>query len=101
MVTARARGRLPTSDNQEALGHAIVTATDQKGRLLRPIGEMATWELRKLRSELEEKLGMETLPPYVRPREQLQADLDAVIKEQQERAIADRRERLRAQQADA
>lgn len=78
-----------------------MSATDQKGRLLYPISQLVTWELTALRAELEEKLGMAELPPYVRPREQLQADLDAVIKEQQERAIAERKSRLRAQQADA
>jgi hypothetical protein len=78
-----------------------VSATDQRGRLLHPIPQLATWELRELRETLEETLAKPELPPYVRPREQLQADLDAVIKEQQERAIAERRSRLRAQQADA
>jgi hypothetical protein len=70
-------------------------------KLLHPIPQMTTFELRDLRESLERVLGIETLPSHVRPREQLQADLDAVIKEQQERAIAERRSRLREQQADA
>jgi hypothetical protein len=78
-----------------------VSATDQKGRLLHPIPQLVTWELNELRERLEETLSKPELPPYARPREQLQADLDAVIKEQQERAIAERKSRLRAQQADA
>ena len=76
-------------------------ATDQRRRLLYPISQLVTWELKELRAELEQMLAKPELPPYVRPREQLQADLDAVIKEQQERAIAERKSRLRAQQADA
>ena len=78
-----------------------MSATDQRGRLLYPISQLVTWELRELREKLEETLSKPELPPYVRPREQLQADLDAVVKEQQERAIAERKSRLRAQQDDA
>jgi hypothetical protein len=82
-----------------------VSATDQKGRLLHPISQLVTWELKEelkeLREQLEETLAKPDLPSYVRPRSELQADLDAVIKEQQERAIAERKSRLKAQQADA
>ncbi len=78
-----------------------MSATDQRGRLLHPIPQLTTGELRELRERLEETLSKPELPPYARPREELQADLDAVIKEQQERAIAERRSRLRAQQNDA
>jgi hypothetical protein len=78
-----------------------VSATDQRHRLLYPISQLVTWELKELRSELEETLAKPELPPYARPREALQADLDAVIREQDERATADRESRSKAQQADA
>jgi hypothetical protein len=78
-----------------------VSATDQRHRLLYPISQLVTWELKELREKLEEMLANPELPPYTRPRGELQADLDAVIKEQDERAAADRESRSRARQADA
>jgi hypothetical protein len=78
-----------------------VSATDQRHRLLHPISELVTWELRELRAELEKIIAEPKLPTYVRPREQLQADLDAVVKEQAEREAADRESRSKAQQTDA
>ena len=59
--------------------------TQQRLRPLHPISEMVTWELAEFRADLEEALGLETLPPYYAPREQLQARLDAVLAEQAER----------------
>ena len=78
-----------------------MSATDQKGRLLYPISQLVTWELRELREKLEETLAKPELPPYARPRKELQTDLDAVIAEQDERAAAERESRLKAQQSDA
>jgi hypothetical protein len=51
-------------------------------RLLYPIPQMTTYELRDLREKLEETLAMPELPPYARPREKLQQDLDDVIAEE-------------------
>lgn len=70
-------------------------------QLLHPIPQMTTWELKELRSQLEEKLSMETLPSYVRSREELSKTLADVIEEQDERAAADRASRSKAKQADA
>ena len=53
---------------------------------------MTTYELRELRERLEETLAMETLPRYVRSREDLSRQLTEVIAEQDERARI-RRER--------
>ncbi|HEX2823578.1 MAG TPA: hypothetical protein VHO07_25960 [Streptosporangiaceae bacterium] len=61
-----------------------MSRTDQ--RLLHPISQMTTYELRDLRRALEETLAMETPPPYARPREELQQQLSEVIVEQDERA---------------
>ena len=60
-----------------------MSETDQQ--LLYPIPKMTTFELTKLRRALEERLAMETLPPYSRPREELSKDLADVIAEQDER----------------
>jgi len=78
-----------------------VSATDQKGRLLHPISKLVTWELRELRERLEQALSGPELPPYTRPREELQADLDAVIAEQDERERVNRESRAKARQPDA
>jgi len=67
------------------LGRQTVSATDQRNRLLHPIPALVTWELQELRERLEKALAGPELPSYTRPREALQADLDAVIKEQDER----------------
>ena len=56
---------------------------DQK--LLHPISQMTTFELRELRRALEETLAMETLPRYARSREELNQQLSEVIAEQDER----------------
>jgi hypothetical protein len=61
----------------------IVSRTDQQ---LHPIPQMTTFELRDLRRALEETLAMETLPRYVRSREELQQQLSEVIAEQDGRA---------------
>ena len=50
------------------------------------IGQMTTYELRELREQLEETLAMETLPRYVRSREDLSRQLTEVIAEQDEHA---------------
>jgi hypothetical protein len=47
---------------------------------------MTTYELRELRKRLEETLTMETLPRYVRSREDLSGQLTEVTAEQDERA---------------
>jgi hypothetical protein len=78
-----------------------VSATDQRHRLLYPISQLVTWELKELRETLEEILAKPELLSYARPRTELQADLDAVIAEQGERAAADRESRSKAKQADA
>jgi hypothetical protein len=65
-------------------GTPIETGNDQ--RLLHPISQMTTFELRNLRRALEATLAMQTLPRYVRSREELQEDLSEVIAEQDERA---------------
>ena len=54
-------------------------------RLLYPIPQMTTFELKELREKLEEVLSKPELPPYARPRTALQADLADVIAEQVER----------------
>lgn len=77
------------------------SVTDQRHRLLYPISELVTWELERLRAELESILAKPDLPPYVRPRSELQTDLDAVIKEQADRAKLDRESRSKPQPADA
>jgi hypothetical protein len=51
-----------------------------------PIGQMTTYELRELREQLEETLAMQTLPRYVRPREDLSRQFTEVIAEQDQRA---------------
>lgn len=51
-----------------------------------PIRQMTTDELRELREQLEQTLTMETLPRYVRPREDLSSQLTEVIAEQDQRA---------------
>jgi hypothetical protein len=46
---------------------------------------MTTFELKELRSQLEQTLGMEVLPRHSRSREELSKDLADVIQEQDER----------------
>jgi hypothetical protein len=60
--------------------------TNLRNELLHPIPQMATFELRTLREALEQRLAMQTLPPYSQPREKLQQQLSEVIAEQDERA---------------
>lgn len=60
-----------------------MTRKDQQ--LLYPIPQMTTFELKELRSQLEQALGMEVLPRYSRSREELSKDLADVIEEQDER----------------
>lgn len=56
-----------------------------------PIAELTTWELRKLREECERRLGMDTLPPASKSREELAEEIKAVTAEQEERKrIAER-----------
>jgi hypothetical protein len=62
-----------------------VSATDQQ--LLHPIPQMTTYELAELRRALKQVLALETLPAHCRPRGELQADLDAVIAEEADRAM--------------
>jgi hypothetical protein len=102
-VKADRAGTWPPPDlgRRQALGHAIVSATDQRHRLLHPIPQLVTWELKELRERLEGILSKPGIPSYTRPREQLQADLDAVIAEQDERERVNRESRAKARQADA
>ena len=51
-----------------------------------PVSQLTTYELTALRRKLEEALAMDTLPPYTRPRAELQQTLDEVTAEQDERA---------------
>jgi hypothetical protein len=51
-----------------------------------PIRQMTTYELRELRTRLEQTLAMDTLPGYMRSREELSRQLTEVIAEQDERA---------------
>jgi len=51
-----------------------------------PISQMTTYELHELRERLEEILAMDTLPRYVRSREDLSSQLTEVIAEQESRA---------------
>jgi hypothetical protein len=51
-----------------------------------PIRQMTTYELRELRERLEQTLAMQTLPRYVRSREDLSRQLTEVIAEQDQRA---------------
>jgi hypothetical protein len=51
---------------------------------------MTTYELRELRERLEETLAMQTLPRYVRSREDLSRQLTEVIAEQDQRARTQR-----------
>lgn len=60
-------------------------ATDERLRPLYKLDEMTTSELTEYRSDLEEALALDTLPPLYAPREVLQARLDAVLAEQAER----------------
>ena len=60
-------------------------ATDQRLRPLYRVDEMTTFELAEYRSNLEEALALDTLPPLYAPREVLQARLDAVLTEQADR----------------
>jgi len=78
-----------------------VSATDRRQQLLYPITELVTWELRELRTELEKTLAKPEMPPYTRPRSELQADLEAVIAEQADRERIEREARSKARQADA
>ena len=57
---------------------------------------MTTYELRELRERLEQTLAMQTLPRYVRPREDLSRQLTEVIAEQDERARIQRERRTDA-----
>ena len=58
--------------------------TNQRDELLHPIPQMTTFELRELREALEERLAMATLPPGIRPRDELEQQLSEVIAEQDE-----------------
>jgi hypothetical protein len=60
--------------------------TKLRDELMHPIPQMTTFELRTLREALEQRLAMQTLPPYSQPREELQQELSEVIAEQDERA---------------
>jgi hypothetical protein len=60
--------------------------TSRSDELLHPISQMTTSELTNLRSALEERLAMETLPRYSRPREELRQQLSEVAAEEDERA---------------
>lgn len=51
----------------------------------RELAEMTAFELTAYRRELERVLGLPELPPIYLPREQLQAQLDAVRAEDAER----------------
>lgn len=51
-----------------------------------PIRQMTTYDLRELRERLEQTLAMQTLPRYVRSREDLSRRLTEVIAEQDQRA---------------
>ena len=55
-------------------------------QLLHPVSQMTTFELKELRSSLEETLAMEILPSHTLPREELCKTLSEVIAEQDERA---------------
>jgi len=79
----------------------VSATTDHRHRLLYPISQLVTWELKELRSELEQILAKPELPPYTRPRSELQADLETVIKEQADREAAERESRSKARSADA
>ncbi len=61
-------------------------ATDKRLRPLYPVEQMTTAELAEYRSDLETALALETLPPLYASRDVLQARLDAVTAEQDERA---------------
>ena len=60
-------------------------ATDQRLRPLYPVDQMTTSELAEYRSDLEEALALDTLPPLYAPRDVLQKRLDAVLAEQADR----------------
>jgi len=60
-------------------------ATDQRLRPLYQVAEMVTWELAEYRSDLEEALALDTLPPLYAPREVLEKRLADVLAEQAER----------------
>lgn len=60
-------------------------AADQRLRPLYKPDEMTTSELAEYRSNLEEVLALDTLPPLYAPRDVLQARLDAVLAEQADR----------------
>jgi hypothetical protein len=51
-----------------------------------PVRQMTTYELGELRERLEETLAMDTLPRYMRSREDLSRQLTEVIAEQESRA---------------
>ena len=56
-------------------------------QLLHPVSQMTTFELKELRSSLEETLALEILPSHwTLPREELCKTLSEVIAEQDERA---------------
>jgi hypothetical protein len=73
----------PARNRQTDVRTVTVSATDQQ--LLHPIPQMTTFELKELRSQLEQTLGMEVLPRHSRSREELSKDLADVIQEQDER----------------
>jgi hypothetical protein len=50
-----------------------------------PIPQLATFELRDLRQDLETMLAMGELPPYTRPRDELETMLAEVKAEQDDR----------------
>ena len=75
--------RKPARNRQTDVRTVTVSATDQQ--LLHPIPQMTTFELKELRSQLEQTLGMEVLPRHSRSREELSKDLADVIQEQDER----------------
>jgi hypothetical protein len=79
----------------------VSSVTDHRHQLLHPITEFVTWELERVRAELEKVLANPDLAPYTRPRKEIQADLEAVIAEQADRERIEREARSRARQADA
>lgn len=50
-----------------------------------PVKQMTAYELRELRERLDQTLAMDTLPRYMRSREELSRLLAEVIAEQDER----------------
>jgi hypothetical protein len=63
-----------------------VPTADNRLRQAMPLAEMVTWELAEYRSDLEEALALDTLPPLYAPRDVLEKRLADVTAEQAERA---------------